>query len=888
MQPRTRSITMPSASDFDQDFYLRHVIEPAVSRRLAPRDLLARYAITSECARSAKVFRQRVDEVVKYWRSIQLQRRYQKLINALMVGHDDLADRDQLSYAAFVRRRDEDRARALEHLQARAGDLAAMTDVIGQDTLDTLSAETGWLLTEEDAHAAVRRRGVSITDELWELPPRPDRHCRGLAEPLATLGLTLAAEAVFDAETVRGGFRLRNGFLLNSGDQLNAAVIDQKKQRLARSPLGTRKTAMENVLTTLQSAASQPVGLDQLLLWQLIDTLEAKLAAGYLPVSLARAARELGLDPAEASMLALGIHSWRQPARGALRKEAEAALDRSHVREAQHLAAGLPPDSYTARQIAARIQRIEKQLAEADRAEDRGQREQAADALAHILATDYDSDGQLAWRLQGLVPPPPVEVTATPGEGQVYVTWGPGPARPGEVTYRVVRQTDSPAPTWTAGVLVAQTGEMKVTDVAPPTGERLHYTVFASRGRDLWSAGTAAAEVILLPDVASLRLEALASSVVGSWQVAPGTSEVVVTRTEGEPPSAGCEQRLTATLCGFLDESVQPGRCYFYRICAVYISAAGERLASPGVLRAAIPEPDPVPVVELRATVLPGLVPEAALTWVATPAGTVAIYQHAAPSPWPAGTVLRPDELARLGRPVAGTADSGEIGASRAIVPLPNGRTWFTAVTSGVGRAALGATAEAGAMAAVQDLQARRYGTGIQLSWDWPDGCHECRVGWRPAESPARAAGQAICGDWEFNNSGGFLVEAGPGPVTVWVRAILRTPAGLIESAAQEAEVPRADVIVWYRFQPPSRWPGHRARLVLTASQACELPALLVVRDEGRLGGGEPVSSIRAMSLAQARPAHVPVPTWRPGDQLTCSPGGDQAGISLVRFGGVP
>jgi hypothetical protein len=247
-----------------------------------------------------------VDEVEKYWRSIQLQHHYQKLIAALMVAHDDLADRDQLTHAAFVRRLDEDRARALDYLETRAGDLAAMTEVAGQDMLDALRAEIGWLLPDEDVRAAVRRHGVSVAGELWKLPPRPDKQCRGLAEPLRTLGLTLVAEAVFDAETVRGGFRLRHGFRLNSGDQLSAAVINQKKQRLARSPLGTRKTAMENVLATLQAAAAQPAGLNPLLLWQLIDILEVRLAAGYFPVALARAARELGLDPAEASMLA-----WR-------------------------------------------------------------------------------------------------------------------------------------------------------------------------------------------------------------------------------------------------------------------------------------------------------------------------------------------------------------------------------------------------------------------------------------------------------------------------------------------------------------------------------------------------------------------------------------------------
>lgn len=880
---------MTSASDFDQVSYLREVIEPAAARRLPPRDLLVRYAITGECAHSAKAFRLRVNEVVKYWRSIQLQRRYKKLIDALMVAHRDLTDRGQLTYAEFERLRDEGRAQALEHLEVRARDLATMTELAGPDMLDALRAETGWLLPDGDVRAAVRRHGVSIADELWELPPRPDSHCRSLAEPLRTLGLMLAATAVFDTETVRGGFRIRNGFRLNSGDQLSAAVIDQKKQRLARSPLGTRKTAMENALTTLQAAAAQPGGLDRLLLWQLIDTLEARLAAGYLPLSFARAARDLGLDPAEAPMLALAVYTWRQPARGTLRKEAEAALQSGHIREAQHLAAGLSPDSDIARQIADRLKRVADQLAKAGQAEDRGQREQAADVLAKILTTDYDSDGRVAWRLQGLVPSPPAEVTGTPGEGQVRVTWGPGPARPGEVTYRVVRQAGGPAPTWAAGFLVAQTGELTATDVAPPAGERLYYTVFASRGRDLWSAGTASAEVILLPEVADPRLEALATAVLGSWRVAPGTSEVMVTRAEDEPPPAGGGQRLTARLTGFLDTTVQPGRRYFYRICAVYVSAAGERLASPGALCTAIPEPDPVPVAELRAAILPGAVPEAALTWAAPPAGAVTIYQHATPSPWPAGTVLRPDELPRLGRPVAGAADSGESGTSQPTIALPTGRTWFTAVTSGVGRAVLGATAEVSAMPAVRDLQARRYGTGIQLSWDWPHGCHECQVGWRPAGSPAQAPDQAICGDWEFRNRGGFLVEAGSGPVIVSVRAILRTPTGLIESAAQEAPVPAADVIVWYDFRPPRRWrSGRRARLVLTASQTCKLPELMVVREEGRQGGEELVFRTRAMSLTQAQPVYLPVPAWRPGDQLACALGGSQGGISLVRSGGAP
>src|SRR6185437_9939462 len=178
---------MTSASNFDQASYLRDVIEPGVARRLPPRDLLVRYAITGECTLDDKAFRQRVKEVVGYWRSIQLQRRYKKLVDALMVAHRDLEDRDLLSYPDFVRRRDQDRAQALTHLETRARELAAMTEVTGPDTLDALRAETGWLLPDEDVRSAVQRHGVSVTADLWELPPRPDKYCRSLAEPLRTL-----------------------------------------------------------------------------------------------------------------------------------------------------------------------------------------------------------------------------------------------------------------------------------------------------------------------------------------------------------------------------------------------------------------------------------------------------------------------------------------------------------------------------------------------------------------------------------------------------------------------------------------------------------------------------------------------------------------------------
>src|SRR6185437_14057097 len=49
------------------------VIERALTRQLAPRDLVVRYAITGECTVIPAAFSKRVREVKKYWRSIQQQ-----------------------------------------------------------------------------------------------------------------------------------------------------------------------------------------------------------------------------------------------------------------------------------------------------------------------------------------------------------------------------------------------------------------------------------------------------------------------------------------------------------------------------------------------------------------------------------------------------------------------------------------------------------------------------------------------------------------------------------------------------------------------------------------------------------------------------------------------
>lgn len=890
---------MPSASEFDRESYRRDVLDPALSRKdTPPPDLMVRYAISEELEHDAGAFAERVAEVVKYWRSMLLQKRYSKLARGLLAAHDDLKERKLVSYQKFAERRDRDRDRARRRLESAAADLAAMTTVVGLDAVASLTGEFGSFLPEQAIREELIRQEVAITEQPWPLPARPNA-CRTLATDLTVLGLTLAAEAVFDTDTVRRGFRLREGFRLSSGDHLNQGVLEDKKRRLAQKPHSERRTALENVLTTLHTAAAKPGGLDALLLWQLIDVLEPQLAGGLPPRALARGATELGLEPVEAPELALAIFSQRQAARNLVRRAVEEALAAGEILRARRLAAELPAGDETSRQVAAAVTRTEELLRQANAAEQAGDVERSAELLTEVLATDYDEDGGLGLRLQGLAPPPPGWVRATPGPGGVHVEWAPGTAQTGGISYRVIRQAGRPTPTAAAEPVVEETTGLTAIDHDPPAGERLYYSVFASRGRDAWSAGLAAPEVIVLPEVADPQLEIGDAAVHGSWRVSPEMTGVIVTRAEWAPPEQHAGLPRDASLAGFIDQDVRVGVRYYYRIRAVYTTAGGERLTTPGLIGQITTEAALRPVDDLRAELLPGDDPTVALTWTAPEAGTARIYRLGGPATRPPGTVVGLDDLARMGRPVAGTAAAGLGGQGLLRARVANGQNHFLAVTVGIDRAVLGAMASAAAMAPVRDLAARRYGRTVRLSWSWPDGCHKCLVQWRAVPGPgepdlAPEAAEAECGRRQYHQDGSFEIAAGPERTMVSVRAVERTRHSVIESAPALVAVPRAEVIVRYRFRPARWWaPWRRTGMVLTAAETCEVPPLVVVHSRGpaqplRADQGTPVFRTQRLRLLAGSPAWVPVriPERRADGWITCFlEESGQEGLALVADG---
>ena len=848
---------MPSPSEFDADGYRRDVLDPARKRGNTPSpDLLVRYAVAAEMERDPAAFEARVAEVVKYWRRIGQQKLYRKLVDALLAADKELKAADKITFAHFAQRRHDERNRAQARLESVVTEIAATTTAVLRATLTWLYDDCQGLLSEETIRHEFDVHQVAVVDEEWTLPRRPPAPYSDLAAHLSTLGLSLAAEVVFGSEAVRAGFRLRNGFELLSGGRITKDLLEEKIKALAQRPHDERKTALGSVLAMLQSATGRSDEVNALLTWQLIDVLQPRVAAGLPNRSVANSAAELGLDKAEAPELVLAMTRRRSEATGA--------------------------------RVAALVQ-------EADAAQRAGATEEAAGFLTAALAMTSDGNDHLRSRLHSLPPPPPVRVTATEKDGSVRLEWTPGPARTAGIRYRVIRQIGTPAGAPSAGRLLVETTDPYATDGEPVFGERLYYTVFATRGAGIWSDGTSADQVLLLPEVSECELEAQDASVLGSWKVAPGTTDVLVTRAEGSSELTPADMHpIPASLAGFHDTQALPGTRYYYRIRAVYVSGTGERWVTAGTGRWAAPEAPLEVVRELRAELLPGAELEVTLSWRTEKTAVVTVYRSDRPPPWRPGTYIGLPELAGYGRPVSGEPVPGAEGTGQLRLRAANGRSYFCAITVGVARVMIGASVPVAVMRPVTGLRAERRSGKLWLDWQWADDCHVCQVQWRHEEDEERTTPAVECGRRRFDDDGGFSMAIGPRPGVVSVRSVYRDAGGEIVSEPAEKAVPAGDVIVCYAFRRRKRWlPWRQSQLVLTADQAIRMPPLVVVHTTGRVmplraEQGTPILRWPGAELSPSTSfsVRIPAPPHRGPDWLTCFFDGDSGnGISLVRAG---
>ena len=816
---------------FDQEQYRTEVLDPARrNTQELPGDLLVRYAVPPAAEQDAVGFREHLEKVEKYWRSLGQQHLfYRQLTNRLLAAHEQLRERWELSYAFFVDQSREHRQEALAKLENRIRALA-QEGPVPRAQLDQIVASLSTRPTESELAELLSRLDVVVV-ELWSLPaPASPTQLGELAKNLSVLGLRLAAEAVLGTEAVRAGFRIRHGFRLVAGNAgLTKSEIESARDRLDTKAQNQSKTAAATVLGILLTVAANPADLDHLLLWQLID----QLKSSQLPIrAVVQDAVELGLDRTEATELALTLAAQAGDPAEETRREIHAALSRGELREAQRLSASLPAKDELRITVEQQVEAVERHRRAADEAHRDGQDEEAAKILTQAIRIAGD-DEELRTTLLRLAPPMPVGVRAQVDGDQVRLGWDEPPGLTEGLTYLVVRRSDpggraGDPRTWPK---VAETRELTATDAEPPLGEELHYVVLATRG-GAWSEGAAITCPTVAPEVTDFRTVSRDLVVFGSWQPHPRAHRVVVLRAEGAPPPPSSAARtVPATPTDFQDAEVQAGRRYYYRVRSVYRTRSGEQYLTTGVLADVMPSAVPPAVEDLEIDLTADITGAAGsgvrLSWTPPADGRVELRRDTAPPRATAGTELAVAELPTVGQALIGRVLGVVDGRARFVAELPPGRSWITAVTMAGDLAVVGRTQELTMISPVRDLRARRVGARITLTWTWPEAVEVCRVEWE---------GRTLdCGRRRFTDDGGLTVDAGPGPVRLAVRSLVRDQASETLAPPVSVLTPAAAAEVRYSVHRGRVIGRGRAVLTFRCESPARLPALTIVHSRASM-----------------------------------------------------
>lgn len=890
------------ASAFDPDRYCKEVLEPARHHDVRPVDidLLRRYGLDPELLeeRNWPAFDQRVAEVVNCWHTLTQRKAYANVANGLLAAHELLDHAGDLEPDRFRQRRAAHLAEAREDVRRRARHLAASFSCVRPAIVEELTARLGGRLDQDAVRAEFEAQQVRMA-EPPNLPRQPPTSTYGsLKQCLKLLDRRLSLEVVYGGP-IPTGFRVIDSLAVPGMPRpIDGRQLAAVRQQLEAAPLSSRNSAAKTVLEIIEVESASRGGLDRLVRWEVIDTLRSLATQDYPQRALADEALALGLAPDEADRLALAVHLERPLSQQSALDGAEDALAAGRLRTAERLLSAVPAEQagdlhQRLTEVASLVARLVDK-AELARAE--GRTETAAELLADALVHASD-DESLQERLRGLPPPAPTEVKATVAGSTVTITWRPSPARAGEIRYRVTRAIGGGRPGARQRRELGETDANEWHDDDPPTGEPLRYCLAASRAHGVWSAEARTGPVAVTPEVAGFRLLVSERAVIGSWQLLPSVDEVVVVRSEREPPRSITEGRRVQPVdrTGFTDRDVRTNVRYYYRVAAVYVSGDGTRFPTAGVVRSAVPTPPPDPVLDLQASVVisDGWPSALDLTWTVPANGRVMVLMSADPPRWTPGTMLRESDVTGAGRPLG--IDPEQLSVGRARVPLAADQPhWhLVPVTLLHAQAAVGRPVELAPVLPVRRLEALRLGDVVELSWFWPDDCASTRIRWWPVGSSPERGSEAECLRRLYQDHGGFKITVGPAAVTISVQAVSVRPDGPAVSAPVTTDVPAREVQVHCELRRQWERVGMRRFpswiLKLSCDRPCILPPLVVVQTTGattplRAEQGRVVARVERQPLQPGTPLSMrlqlqPGPSW-----LGCfpTPSNEHEGVILV------
>ncbi|WP_214110316.1 hypothetical protein [Acrocarpospora catenulata] len=786
---------MPSLPPFDEEGYVREVLDPARQAGAPPEDLRARYRLHPDMA-PAEVA-ETVRLVRHCWRRQRQLLKYRKLVDRLEADHAGYAPIFEAAAAgdtgpllAALRQAGERDRRRVAQARQRLDDAAGWLRLLAPDVLAGIARSAG--VDQREAAELAAGLGIEVRepDQLPEMPPYPGY---GRArEALDTLRKRHLAEFLEEDRVS----------LFGPMPELAERVRDVEAdwQRRTRGPW---TISADTVLAALRGAGDPA----ELVRYDLVARLRERVREHPSDETLYRhATAELGLTQQDARRAVFAVRREGGGPSGP-RARLRELVDAGEIQAAADLAATLPPGDELAAEIAARLAAAVRLRDQALTATDP---DEAWLLLADALRRVPDLPGA-AGLLARLAPHPAREVRAEARDATVTVTWRPSPSRAGEIDYEV-RRDGVPFP-------VAEAGPGRAVDGAPPVNVPVRYTVLARRG-EATAAPAAAEPLTVRPEPRDLRLTAGDGVVTGRWTTPPEAIGVVVLRDGVPVPVEGS---------GFRDRNVRNGTGHRYLVYAVYPTPDGSGVSTPGLHRTVTPMARPEPVPEL--TVSPAPDGRLLLRCAEPRTGLLEFRLLPGPPPWPPGTTLSPVEARGVGRALAATpVPEGHLIRPETGVVLAltvSGEL----VTVGAHRQYVHLTAPA--------VTAERRGPAVLVGLDWPAEVPEVEVGW--------GAGRLLVTAAAYRAQGGIRLDLPEDePVTVEVVPTALVHGERLRGPAVTAHVPavqpvrydlRTEGPVWKRallVEVTADRPARLARLTLVLKPG---PIQPLTADDGRVLG---------------------------------------------------
>jgi hypothetical protein len=769
---------------FDSKRYRSDYLRPRDAKQGLPDDLLERYAIDLT-ASEAEVSTQ-VTAVRTFWnsfrpgaRSADVVRLCRSADEALKAEHGDRMQQKAwwLEYADKRKEASaENVGKFAERLRSAYGSLGVVTGT----ALD--ASATAYGASPQQMALAAEEAGLKVvpTRTLPDPPVKPN-HFSAIEVNLNACDARTIPELLHPDS---GEFRVLDGYKC-VGDarlRLDLPAVVTRLEAVQRMSPGTRNDARREALQFLKAAVGDGVDLTVLTLAHLVDLGRGSIQHG--PSATLDRLTELRVERTDAAILTALLEEQEVAAGASGTAKVERLLGEARLGEARQAAESIPAgskgrDALLAKVDAARA-RIDGLRNEIRAAVQGGEEVRAASLVREMEEiSGEDAEEELA-----AVPMSPVEgLRVSADKNAVKLYWQPNTGHGEDTTYVVARSDELPPPSADDGHQVARTTERNAADNHAPVAHSIHYSVFATAPGRLGSRAATAA-ITILPPVGNCAVEVGPADVAVRWSTHPACVGVEVHRTA--PGQAPIEVEARGSSCHLA--GLAEGVPVHFEIAALYRDSTGTVRRSAVEHVDATPRSAAKPLTGLRARTInaEGEV-KVRVTWTSVDRSEVRIFASGSPPPWPLGTRITGEQLARFRE--VGTELIGRRAANGDDVTLEAslgvGIHHLFAVSIGGTGIVCGASTTVGITAPIRNPVATPFATYATISWEWPASAQIAEVRSEIGDDVdifeiTRA---------EYQAGGGAKVKLGRAPCKVEVRALIRAQSGSFASPAVALEI---------------------------------------------------------------------------------------------------